>query len=217
MSWERSKIFLQYILAILGILALAITLFYALLHYVPEFQTKKTDAITATIYLVTAIVVALYTVETRGMRLQMVRQYEIELRPLLVATVQNARELLLKNIGRSPALSIQVEPLAFEPVEDAIGNIQTRGLSIEVVANFDPTDYLEAREMKAISYSCYIKGSGGEELPIRSEKLPLLASLFPAHAKRNYCITIHYQDIDHKPHTSIMQIGKDGTKLVRYS
>jgi hypothetical protein len=61
------------------------------------------------------------TVETWAMRQQTVKLYKIELLPLVVAFTPNSRNLYLKNIGRSPALSIQIAPLYFEIAEELIG------------------------------------------------------------------------------------------------
>src|SRR5712691_6619831 len=64
------------------------------------------------IYWLTGLIVLMYTVETLGMRLEMVRQNELAIQPLVIAVIwghpDESRQLMLRNIGRGPALSIRV-------------------------------------------------------------------------------------------------------------
>jgi len=161
---------------------------------------------------VTGLILIAYTLETLGMRQQMIRQYEIELHPLVIVTTQPTQDLVLKNIGRSAAISIQIEPLAFKPVPAAIDHIQ---VACEIIASFHLLDCLDTREEKLVSYSCHIEGSGGIKEPFQNN-LKLVPHI-SQHATRNYCMTIHYEDIDGNPHKSLMQMGKDGTKLLSHT
>ena len=117
----------------------------------------------------------------------MIRQYEIELHPLVIVTTQTAQDLLLKNIGRSAALSVQIEPLAFEPVASATGGIQVGNLHIEIIASFHPIDYLDTGEEKPVAYSCHVEGPTGIKEPFQNNP-KLIRHLTAPDTKRNYCI-----------------------------
>lgn len=58
-------------------------------------------------------VVLIYTVETQGLRIEMIRQNEIAVQPVIVAAAKKGEseniEFLLKNIGRGPALFVKVD------------------------------------------------------------------------------------------------------------
>jgi hypothetical protein len=164
----------------------------------------------------TGLILLAYTLETQGMRQQMVRQYEIELHPLVIITIENARDLLLKNIGRSPAVSIRVAPLSVKPGDGTLGSIQVQSIS-EFVADFHLMDYLDSRGVRPILYTCYYPAPRGEKLPIRGEKFTLIPHLSPPYARRNYCMAIHYEDINGNPHETLVQMGKDGMKLLSHT
>ena len=63
----------------------------------------------------TGLVVLAYTIETQGKRLEMLRQTEIDIQPLLIARVERKQWrggeyknlVILQNIGRGPALFVQ--------------------------------------------------------------------------------------------------------------
>jgi hypothetical protein len=45
----------------------------------------------------------------------------------------------------------------------------------------------------------------------------LIPHLTAPDAKRNYLMTIHYEDVAHNPHASLKHIGKDRTKLLKHT
>ena len=143
------------------------------------------------------------------MRQQMIRQYELALNPLVIATTRTAQDLLLRNIGAGAAISIQIEPLPVQTSPSAMHGIQ---LNIEFIASFHPLDYLETREEKLVSYTCYIETPGGDKEFLRNN-----LKLIPHLSEGNYCMTIHYEDIDGNLHKSLVQMGEKGTKLLSHT
>jgi hypothetical protein len=87
MRRESITRYLLYVVAVVGPLALAVLLPHGIdrfvLPHIPDL--KRIDAITTAIYLATAIIIALYTVDTWARRQQTVKLYKIELLPLVVA------------------------------------------------------------------------------------------------------------------------------------
>lgn len=67
----------------------------------------------------TGFLILLYTVETQGLRFEMIRQNEVTVEPVLIASMRNkeiqrvaptaTEVILLRNIGRGPALYISAE------------------------------------------------------------------------------------------------------------
>jgi hypothetical protein len=90
MGWERFRTGLAYLIAILGTFMVAFVT-YSILRFFTALTSP--EAITNAIYAATAFIVALYTAETWGMRRQMVRQYELDVHPLVIVTTQNAQNL----------------------------------------------------------------------------------------------------------------------------
>jgi hypothetical protein len=89
------------------------------------------------IYWLTGLIVLMYTVETLGIRLEMVRQNELAIQPLVIAVLggaEGSRRLILRNIGRGPALSIRVEDV---PLTDVAGD------NVPFIMKVQTMDYLE--------------------------------------------------------------------------
>jgi hypothetical protein len=77
------------------------------------------NAASIVIYWLTALIVLAYTYETYCMRLEMVRQNEITIQPLLITSIEHRPEpgtgaagrievLIIRNLGRGAALFIRV-------------------------------------------------------------------------------------------------------------
>lgn len=139
------------------------------------------------IYWVTALVVLAYTVETYGMRLEMVRQNEIAVQPLLIVTIKKVQagiapvptfedRVVLRNIGRGVALFVRVEDVQVVSTED-----------LRLVAKFETVDYLEPGHEEAGHARAY-EGPEGEE---HEHALgDFVAHLTPRYANRTYLVTI---------------------------
>ncbi|MDZ7412963.1 MAG: hypothetical protein ONB15_05435 [candidate division KSB1 bacterium] len=155
------------------------------------------------IYWLTGLVVLLYTIETQGMRQEMVRQNEIVIQPLVIAVIggpEGCRQLILRNIGRGPALSIHVEDVT---LTDAAGD------NVPFIMKVQTMDYLEPQTERApitelVSACSAIPGSYFDAIP----------SLDPGTAVDSCKLTIKYDDIDGQLRYSLMQMGKDGIRLL---
>jgi hypothetical protein len=155
------------------------------------------------IYWLTGLVVLMYTIETQGMRLEMVRQNEIAIQPLVIAVIggpDENRHLMLRNIGRGPALSIRVEDVALTDVA---------GDNVTFIMKVQPMDYLEPQTDRApitdlVPASSATPGAYFDAVP----------SLDPGTAVDSCKLTIKYHDIGGQFRCSLMQMGKDGIRLL---
>ncbi|MGH7773976.1 MAG: hypothetical protein ACREQA_17270, partial [Candidatus Binatia bacterium] len=156
----------------------------------------------------TGLVVLWYTVETHGLRLEMVRQNEMAIQPLVVATIEEKWEqrtaptardcVVLKNIGRGTALYIQPAEIEFEKVSGG-----------RFVARFERIDYLEPGK-DAVSEVNW----RGEFQEGASEPIDFVSNLKPYLATRTYDVRISYEDINGQKRESIVRMGKGGIRLL---
>lgn len=167
------------------------------------------------IYFATAVVVLWYTIETRNMRLEMVRQNEMAVRPLLVTAVEWVKEetvlwsrsrgtttipssselLLIHNVGRGPALSVHIEDLSDDRLR----------------VSFNTIDVIPAATAERAQATVYADGRKADEGPAA-----FIASL-KATSTQTYRLTVRYRDVAGRQHFSIVQMGKDGTRLLQHS
>ena len=98
-------------------IAAVIFLAFALLAYGIGFDVNNA------LILATGLVLLFYTLETQAIRLEMVRQNEISIQPVLIAGIEiqadNRNRIVLRNIGRGPALFIQPMDIKMSPELDA--------------------------------------------------------------------------------------------------
>src|SRR5262245_3175624 len=145
---------------------------------------------------VAAIIVLVYTVETHGMKREMIRQNDISIQPLLITSIvppdlQRSRETLaVRNIGRGPALFIRVDEI----------KILIESSTEPVVVAFDVVDLLEASKSTVLE----AKYAGIRDFA---------ANLNPKYARDTYRVTLRYEDINKRERYSVMQMGKDGLTL----
>jgi hypothetical protein len=157
----------------------------------------------------TGIVVLLYTVETQGLRLEMVRQNEIAVQPLVIIGVHWKRfqnRLFLKNIGRGPALFVRIEDVALGEVAGDLADLRDR--LVADVATFNQFNYVEVGEEVGFRGLC------ATDVTVGFENIDFLPSLDPDTAKQNYELLINYQDVDGRVHQTRMRVGKDGIALL---
>ena len=96
-----------------------------------------TTSLSDGIYIGTGIAVVWYTVETYYLRREMVRTNEIAVLPLVVVGVEQvpvpgvavgatfARKVILRNIGKGPALFVQLTGITFGPMPN-VGTLAAR-------------------------------------------------------------------------------------------
>jgi hypothetical protein len=164
------------------------------------------------IYWLTALVVLAYTVETHGLRREMVRQNEIAVQPVVIVLVETRQlsdgrhgpQVLLRNIGRGPALFLKIPDV---PLADPIGEVQ-------FVAHFEPRDLLEAGQDAEVRASMTFDTHVADPAPAY---LDFVASLNPRTARDTYKVTILYENIDGCAYESLVQMGKGGIRLLRHS
>ncbi len=155
----------------------------------------------------TGIVLLAYTIETQGMRLEIVRQNEIAIQPLLMTTVGRREEtqdmeLILRNIGRGPALFVRVLDATLSAGEGG-----------RLVAEFDGIDCVEAGKDVFVRFRIIlIRGEKREEV---AEGRNFLANLDPGIATASYDFSILYEDTIGWMHRSVIRMGK-GHRLVEH-
>jgi hypothetical protein len=158
--------------------------------------------------LLSGIVLLLYTVETQGLRLEMVRQNDLAIQPIVIATIEpnkgqrtelmGAECMELRNIGRGTALHIKVEDIEFEKL--AIGGL---------VCRFEQIDYLEAGHGRAIQVEWHGEFQEGKSRPSNA-----ISNLNPRFARNTYDARILYEDINGQRHESVVRMGKGGIRLL---
>ncbi len=161
----------------------------------------------------TGVVLLAYTIETQGMRLEMVRQNEITIQPLVIARIRGTEEgqdrryderLILRNIGKGPALFVQVKDIEVQEVE-GFGRF---------VARFFVVDCIEAdKDVVADVEFDVIPAGGAFEAPGR-RGYDFIASLNPRSARGTYEVIISYEDIGGERRWSKVQMGKGGIRLL---
>ena len=163
------------------------------------------EAILAT----TALIILWYTVETWGLRWQMVLQNEIAIRPVVIATIEirpspgihtYADQLVLRNIGRGPALFVQPTEMENAKVDDT-----------RFVARFGRIDCIEAGKDATVEANAYAVWSEGEK-----HITNFVANLKPGPSKETYDVSITYEDIKGREHFSVVRMGKGGIKLLEH-
>jgi Ca2+/H+ antiporter len=104
----------QWVLFLLVLFVFVVTMLVALAMGVPDPHLNNW------LLLLSGIVVLLYTVETQGLRMEMVRQNEIAIQPVVIALIEersggtvsetrSRQQLVLRNVGRGTALFIKVQ------------------------------------------------------------------------------------------------------------
>ena len=169
------------------------------------FSWNLSDAI----YLATGLVVIFYTIETWKMRCQMVRQNEIAIQPLLITGIEKViteensdhsyYQVVLRNIGKGPALFVQVKDIEI---------VTKQGMRL--MAKFDPVDHVEAGK-DARTHAKLVEVGTGRELFGRWDFGP---NLDPRWANETYDVSISYEDVISEKHLSIVRMGKDGIRLL---
>lgn len=161
---------------------------------------------------VTGVILLVYTIETQEMRRQMVLQNEIAIQPVVTAGIGRlelseppARRItttsvILRNIGRGPALFIQVQDI---PVADAGG--------VRFVSKFATVDYIEAGKDVPVAVRVHTEAEG-EDRP----RFNFVANLDPDHANQTYDVIIRYEDLNGQRRESEVRMGKGGIKLLRH-
>ncbi len=174
-----------------------------------------TTSLSDGIYIGTGIAVLWYTVETYYLRQEMVRANEIAVLPLVIARVEQdklgevavfdpkASHVVLRNIGKSPALYVKVADFDLEKrISGTTGN------------RIEGVDVIEAGQQVPVeSFGYHIVG---EEF--RKTVDSLVSHLKPGiAAQKTYRVTICYEDINGGKHQSVMQMGKGGIRLLSHS
>ncbi len=153
----------------------------------------------------TGVVVLLYTYETYQMRRQMVRQNELAVQPLLLATIERRPvghdtsdwRVVLRNIGRGPAIHI-------------------RGADVEIpkdnpdmVGSFETVDCLEPGKDTVMEVLDRWKDSTQKRV-----LTSFIAELHPQFGQHTYDVQITYDDVEGQRWASIVRMGKGGIKLL---
>jgi hypothetical protein len=161
------------------------------------------------IYLVTGLVVLYYTYETYRMRKELVRQNQLAVQPLILATVKRVNvshdmtdsRVVLRNIGRGPALFVRVDDFNVHD-EEGGGRFSLR---------IPPVDCIEGGMETALDVELITRETSGRETP---QTWHFAGVLDPKSANSTYIVTICYEDIDRGQHWAKTQMGKGGIRLL---
>jgi len=159
----------------------------------------------------TGVVILLYTYETYQMRRELVRQNEIAIQPLVLATVETrqltlntyGRQVVLRNIGRGPALHVHVDD--FQHIPDGEG---------EWLLRIPPADCIEPGG-EAVRGVIQVARRKGEEVYRGADRdRGFVGVLDPDSANKTYEIIVRYEDIAHRKYWAKVQMGKGGIRLL---
>jgi hypothetical protein len=181
----------------------------ALLLLTPLIALRLGGAASVGILFALGVIVLFYTIEAHGVRREILRQNDIAIQPLVVATVEarpdrpgEARQtdrVVLRNIGRGAALSVQPA--------DIVAHDERK---IRCVVKFTPVDILEPGK-DAVTEAAMYREEGAESARLAD----FIAGLKPDHATETYDVVIAYEDIGAQEYQSTMRMGKGGIRLLR--
>ena len=116
---------------------------------------------------VTALIVLAYTIETQALRLEVVRQNEIAIQPLLVAGVvrrDGRPRMVLRNVGKGTALFVRPKDVVFPGVPGGGDNI--------VRATFEGVDYIGPDGEAIVQTHMFIEAPNQEPLEVGFHPAP---------------------------------------------
>ena len=185
-----------------GLFALVIFFIGPLIAYPLGFN------INITLLWLTGLIILAYTIETQEMRLELVRQTEVSIQPLIITRIER-REVssskfdnvvILQNIGRGPALFIQAKEIDY----DVAG-------SVRWVGKFDKVDFIEAGKDTVVKATLEIRE--GKEV---YQQQDLVNNLDPNYSNKPYDVTISYEDINGQKRESVVRMGQGGIRLLTH-
>jgi hypothetical protein len=219
MRWVRP------LTTVLGLLGLAAALILYLLGF--HVRYVMSDIILGA----TALIVLAYTLETQGLRQQMVRQYALDVRPLVLMRIGETAQqgktvytVTLENIGRSPALSIQISPFEIDDFRQL--GTEYPIVQFSLVDCLGPGATTSVEEVDLWKYpdghidagQSYIELPSGNRTAVSTTgRYKWIKKLIPGLAEKNYILPIRYSDVDGGGHASLMQHGKEGAKLLSHT
>jgi hypothetical protein len=167
------------------------------------------------IYLLTAFLLLAYTIETYGLRVQMIRQNEITIQPLLILNIgpslraetwsgAHPDAVILQNIGRGPALFVRIDDI---PILVNVDNAENA-----LVVRFDTVDVVEAGKSAEARVGFFSKEGG----KLGRQQFDFLPNLRPKTARDTFKVVIRYEDVDSGERFSVMQMGKLGIRLLQH-
>jgi len=200
-GWTEKQ-WVRFVSAVLG----ATALFFLLWN----LWNSRADAI----YAITGLVLIWYTVETWAIRWQMVRQNEMAIRPLVLATVESrptkhdlwAPRVVLRNIGRGPALFVRMDEFATQEI---------RQEGTRVLSRIPPVDCIEVGKDRDLPVEVVVEADGKELwTDSGTNRLNYVAMLNPETARETYHIKVRYEDTYRRMYWAEVQMGKAGIRLL---
>lgn len=150
------------------------------------------------VLFLTFIVIIWYSWETRQLRKVTQKQLELNILPIL-SVEQITDKLIIKNIGKSPALNVAIDSIKDRPYPD-LSEKGKYGFSFG-----DPIPSINVEEKKLLEIKV-IPPSTGHQNPNIATFLNPANQYFSG----EYEMKINYEDINHKAIYSIFKINKKG-------
>jgi hypothetical protein len=179
-------------------------LFFLYLFLSMAFLLNATALTNALLWL-TGIVLLLYAVETHGLRLEMLRQNEMAIQPVVIAEVQErgaqnttnafARVVILRNIGRGPAIQVTLRVVSHSKAPNA------QGVTI---------DLIEPGKEELVDFT-FVPQVDDRSI---SEPTDFVLLIDPKTARQSYEVEISYKDIGMQEYVSVLRMGKGGNMLL---
>lgn len=156
------------------------------------------------VFAATAILIYFYTRETSGLKREMIRQNEINLRPVIVPIFEKrGAELFFKleNIGVGVAFNVKVEPLihAF-PFGEA-------GQELRFEFRFASLSYLASKQSRDVRVERFVNG----ERNLGPD--PAFRNFLPAYGQEARTITIVFDDVEGGRYRGGVRVSAPETRL----
>jgi len=137
------------------------------------------------VLLITGVFVCWYTIETAGLRHEMVRQNQIILRPVVVPIFDDGPGryvFKLQNVGTACAFNLRVQP-----IKQVFGEGST--LQVTHETRFVPIDYLAPGHTKELESSEFSDGKPANAQVLQNK-------FFPRRVKSPITIMIEFEDVE---------------------
>jgi len=145
------------------------------------------ESISSIILSLTFLAILWYAWETRGLKIQIIRQTELSLRPLVLIDWISPGKYVLKNIGNGPALDIQIDEISL--IDE-----------LAIKYSFKRIDLLETKEQRDLEILI-----GG-----RTAIIMELGAIMPHSAGKDFDYFIKYADLNGMRYESNGKVGKVG-------
>lgn len=201
--WLSRRPLVLFLATIIAYVGLVVLIEWGIVRWGGSASSRWSEVI----YFVTGVILIWYTVETHGLRREAARQGKLAVMPFVLARLEGnpPEQLILRNIGNGPALYVKVEDIEFDTG-------LTPGKN-DHVAKFATTDVIEGKREVTATAKLFRQMPGGGTKVLSD----FLSFLHPDFQKNDDLpVVIDYQDLNGGSHQTRLEMGKNGTRFIRF-